>query len=234
MRFNQPQAASGPKSPSRTPTSRETHQDALSEREFERLLEACDELIEPYSFEARLICLLGGRLGLRVGEIAHFSNGWLDWDRKLIRIPMFDPCDCGYCHRQARSESRNDDNLTYTQALANRWHPKTPASARVIPFDFSLRVELCIEEFAERYERFPKSASTVNRRLSQAVEQSDLTGRVYPHCLRATAASFHSYRGVTPVPLQALMGWNNLTTAQKYIRISGTVTARAIRKVHHQ
>jgi integrase len=188
------------------PAIRHTHQDALSDREFERLLDACEELREPYQFDARLICLLGGRLGLRRGEIAHFCVDWLDWDRKLIRIPAFDPCNCGYCLRQARSEARNSGHLTKSEALAGRWHPKTAASARVIPFDISLRVELCIEGFAARYERFPKSVSTINRRLSEVVAHSDIDGRVYPHCLRATAASYHSYRGVTPVPLQGLMG----------------------------
>lgn len=232
MRTNPIQRTDNADSHSRRITPRHTHQDALSEREFERLLEACDELDEPNRFEARLICLLAGRLGLRRGEIAHFSVAWLDWDRKLLRIPPFDPCGCGYCRRQARSEAPTSDEISYTSALAGRWHPKTAASARVIPFDISLRIELCIEEFAERYEAFSKSTVTINRRLQEAVEQSDLTGRVYPHCLRATAASYHSYPGVTPVPLQGMMGWSDLTTAQKYIRISGTATARAIRKAH--
>jgi integrase len=60
------------------PATRHTHQDALSDREFERLLDACEELKSPHRFEARLICILGGRLGLRRGEIAHFSVDWLD------------------------------------------------------------------------------------------------------------------------------------------------------------
>ena len=117
--------------------------------------------------------------------------------------------------------------------MASRWHPKTANSSRVIPFDISLRVELCIDRFLDRYEAFPKSRSTINRRVSEAADEAGLTGRVYPHCLRATAASFHAYQGVSPVPLQALMGWNDLSTAQKYIRISGAATAKAIRNVHH-
>lgn len=215
-------------------TTRHTHQDALTDREFECLIEACDRLAEPYRLEARFICLLAGRLGLRAGEIAHLSTEWLDWERKLIRIPEFEPCDCGYCRRQARQEANHNESLTFDQARANRWHPKTVSSARVVPFDVSLRVELCVERFANRYDRFPKSRSTINRRLQEVAELADITGRVYPHCLRATAASYHSYRGVPPVPLQALMGWSDLSTAQKYIRISGTATARAIRHVHHR
>ena len=214
-------------------TTRHTHEDALSEREFELLFEACERLPEPKSYEAQLICLLAGRLGLRSGEITHFKKEWIDQDRDLIRIPQSESCDCGYCREQAKQEAANNDNLTFGQAIADRWHPKTANSSRVIPFDVSLRVELCIDRFHDRYDEFPKSRSTINRRVREAADEAGLPGRVYPHCLRATAASFHAYQGVPPVPLQAMMGWNDLSTAQKYIRISGAATARAIRNVHH-
>lgn len=215
-------------------TTRHSHEDVLNDREFERLLEACRDLPAPRGFEAPFICLLGGQLGLRAGGIAHFRTAWVDWNRKLIRIPKHEPCDCGYCQRQARQEAAHTDNLTVEAALRSRWHPKTIASARSIPFDLSLRIELCVERFARQYEGFPRSRSTVNRRVQGAAEQAQLTGRVYPHCLRATAASHHAYKGVAPVPLQALMGWSDLATAQKYIRISGTATADALRQGPHR
>ncbi|WP_092686683.1 site-specific integrase [Halorientalis regularis] len=217
----------------RSLTTRHTYEDVLTDREFELLVEACSELPEPRRFQARFICLIAGRLGLRAGEIAHFDTNWLDWNRKLVRIPKSEPCACGYCHRQAAQEASHNDTLSVQEALASRWHPKTIASARAIPFDLSLRVELCIERFSDRYSSFPHSRTTVNRRVQEAAEQAALSGRVYPHCLRATAASYHAYKGVAPVPLQALMGWSDLATAQKYIRISGTATADAVRQVHY-
>jgi hypothetical protein len=131
-------------------TTRHSHEDVLSDREFELLLEACSELPAPRGFEARFICLLGGRLGLGAGEIAHFQTSWLDWNRKLIRIPQHEPYDCGYCRRQARQEVTHNDQLTEADALGLRWHPRTVASARSIPFDLSLRIELRIERFANR------------------------------------------------------------------------------------
>jgi integrase len=143
-------------------------------------------------------------------------------------------CQCGYCRRQARQEAINNDGLSVEDTITSRWHPKTVASARLIPFDLSLRLELCVERFANRYDAFPRSRSTINRRVQAAATEADLPGRVYPHCLRATAASYHAYKGVAPVPLQALMGWSDLATAQKYIRISGTATADALRRVHHR
>ena len=215
-------------------STRNTHQDALTDRQFQRLLEGCEKLKPPQDAEARLICLLAGRLGLRAGEITHLRADWVNWDRKLIEIPKYEPCECGTCRRQAKQEATHNDDLTKEAAMDDRWHPKTIASARIVPYDISLRVELAIERFADQYESFPRSQATVNRRVNAAADEADLNGRVYPHCLRATAASFHAYRGVSPVPLQSLMGWSDLSTAQKYIRISGTATAKAVRQAHHQ
>jgi integrase len=214
--------------------TRHAHEDVLTDREFELLLEACADLPEPKDFQARFICLIAGRLGLRAGEIAHLRTDWIDWDRMLLRIPQHEPCECGYCRRQAMQEATHTESATPETALDSRWHPKTVASARAIPFDLSHRVELCIERFAGRYSAFPTSRATLNRRVSRAAAHADLTGRVYPHCLRATAASYHAYQGVAPVPLQAFMGWSELATAQKYIRISGTATANALRQVHQR
>ncbi len=213
-------------------TTRHTHEDVLTDREFELLLEACATLPEPQDLQARFICLAAGRLGLRGGEISHFQTNWLNWDRGILRVPKHEPCTCGYCRRQAAQEANHHDELTTEEAMKDRWHPKTPTSARAVPFDLSLRVELCIERFTDRYEEFPVSRSTVNRRVQTVAEKADISGRVYPHSLRATAASYHAYQGVAPVPLQALMGWSDLATAQKYIRISGTITANALRQVH--
>lgn len=107
-------------------------------------------------------------------------------------------------------------------------------SVRLISFDLSFRWELRFERFADRYDEFPRSRSTINRRVQAAANEAALAGRVYPHCLRATAASYHAYKGVASGPLQALMRWSDQATAQKYIRISGTATADALRRVHHR
>lgn len=144
------------------------------------------------------------------------------------------PSHCSSSEWNSRFFIRNHPDLFIGDALASRWHPKTVASARLIPFDLSLRLELCVERSANRYDAFPRLRSTTNRRVQTAADKADLPGRVYPHCQRATAASYHAYKGVAPVPLQASMGWSDLATAQKYIRISGTATADALRRVHHR
>ncbi len=213
-------------------TTRHTHEDVLTDREFELLLEACSSLPEPRDLQAQFVCLAAGRLGMRAGETAHFRADWLDWDRMLLRIPQHKPCE--YCRRQASQETTHNEQLTQEEAMKGRWHPKTVASARAIPVDLSLRLELCLQRFTDEYEAFPRSRTAVNRRVNAVAEVADIEGVVSPHCLRATAASYHAYQGVAPVPLQALMGWSDLATAQKYIRISGRATADALRQVHHR
>ncbi len=44
-------------------------------------VEACGDLSTPRGFEAQFICLLGGRLGRRAEEIAHYHTSYLDWNR---------------------------------------------------------------------------------------------------------------------------------------------------------
>lgn len=255
-------------------TYRHAKEDALNEREFELLLEGARELREPMDFEARLCILLAGKLGLRVGEIAHLRTDWIDWYGRTIDIPEHEPCTdgtfdgevCGYCRARALDrlttnnltiadakaelreqfdqefddetlhalalERRESVNITYDEAMGERWTPKTPASSRSVPFDFDMRTQLCIERFGERYDAFPKSRATVNRRIKRAAEHAGLEGRVYPHCLRATASSFHAMRDVSPYALMSIMGWEQLSTARVYISGNDETAAKEVRSKH--
>ena len=51
--------------------------------------------------ETRLVActviLLAGRLGLRLQEIQHLREEWIDWRRGEIHIPAYDPCGCKRC-----------------------------------------------------------------------------------------------------------------------------------------
>ena len=48
------------------------------------------------------IILLAGRLGLRLQEIQHLREEWIDWRRGEIKIPSYDPCGCKRCWITAR------------------------------------------------------------------------------------------------------------------------------------
>ncbi|WP_407647937.1 tyrosine-type recombinase/integrase [Halarchaeum nitratireducens] len=114
------------------------------------------------------------------------------------------------------------------------WSPKTPAAAREIPFDFDPRASLAIERFFEDHDAWPHSRAVVNRRVKAAAEAAVEidSGSIYPHALRATAATYHAGRGLDMLPLQSLFGWADLRTAQSYIASSGENTARALHMIH--
>lgn len=229
-----------PMNPTQTQV-RHTAEDALDTREYQMLLEGAGRLESPRDFQARFIVLVGGRLGLRPGEIAHMDREWLNSRENMIEIPRLDPCEkgrdggpCGYCNEMAQQMSDYNDDVTVEDALEYCWSPKTDAAARSVPYDFDSRAEIVIERFFERYPRYPHSRTSINRRVDRAAQLADEIDHedVYPHCLRATAATFHASRGLNAVTLQAMFGWAQLSTAQKYIRKSGKATQRELQNIH--
>lgn len=213
---------------------------ALTDAKFNTLVDAALELDEPFQTEVTFVLFAAGRLGMRAGEIAHIDESWVNWERSIIEIPSHDPCQegehggvCGYCKKAAEQACKYDDDLTMTEALNERWNPKTPNSARAIPFDFDKRVEAVVEAFFETFDGYQHSRASINRRVDRALGAAGLPrDECWPHALRATAATHHAYRGVDVVPLQALFGWADLATARKYIRLSGGATQRALRETH--
>lgn len=221
---------------------RHSRQDALEQSTFEDLVDSVAELYPPFDAECMFVLFAGGRLGMRAGEIAHIAENWVNWERSLIQIPTQDPCTkgedgsvCGYCRKRAEEAVRCNDELSMEDALAQRWEPKTSHGARSIPFDWSEQVESVVEAFFDRYDEYPASRVSVNRRVTRAAEAAGHENkRIYPHCLRATAATKLAYKGVPAVALQSLFGWAQLSTAQKYVRVSGGATQDALNEVFGQ
>lgn len=170
---------------------------------------------------------------MRAGEICHMKESWVNWNRKVIEVPHFEACDCGYCRKQTRQALDYDPSLDFDEEFDKRWSPKTSQSVRALPFDFTDRVEATITEFFSTRDEYEHSRVSVNRRVTEVAEAAGLDpSGIYPHCLRATAATHSAFAGVAPVALQSLFGWSDLATAQKYIRLSGGATADALREAH--
>lgn len=222
-------------------TVRNSADDALEDRAYQLLLESTYQLKEPYDLESRFTVLVLGRLGLRVGEMIHMEESWIDWRQRMIRIPYHEPCHkgqdggpCGYCRQLARQREENNDDVSFEDALGERWSAKTEAAARSVPFDFDPRVEIVVERYFDECDAVHISKSAVNRRINKCAELvpevQDLN--IYPHCLRATAASYHASRGLDAISLQSLLGWADLSTAHRYVRRSGDRTRRALNATH--
>lgn len=219
--------------------TRHSKDDALDTREFELLVEGSYRLDDDYfELESRLVVFLAGRLGMRAGEIAHMREDWIDWRRDMIVVPRHQHClkgrdggICGHCRMAAEQMVEHNAGLSLADAEAMLWSPKTEAASREIPLDASTRAKIAVERYFERFDEFEASRSVVNRRVTRAAEAADVldAADVYPHCLRATAATHLANHGVDIVTLQSMMGWSDFQVAQHYLASSGERTQRALR-----
>ena len=82
---------------------------ALDDREFELFVEGARRIdCDLRSLESQFLAFVGGRLGLRPGEICHMQSDWINWRRRMVEIPLHEPCEkgkdggiCGYCRQNA-------------------------------------------------------------------------------------------------------------------------------------
>ncbi len=171
-----------------------------------------------------------GRCGYcrhRARDIVETNNVTLDEARATVQEEH--GTDLGDEAVEQLAAARVEDNRSFEEVLEEYWQPKTENAARAIPFDHDVRLQLCIERFAEEYEVYPRSKATMNRRVDAAAEAADLEGRVYPHALRATAATQAASRSVSTHAIMGIMGWATMGTARSYISASGESAARELR-----
>jgi len=214
---------------------------ALSDRQFELLLEGAASTREYYGDQPLVACLALGRLGLRRAELAHLRADWIDERREMIEIPPHQPCEsgrdgavCGHCRQMAQQRVEFNDGVSMSQALEYQWSPKTEAAAREVYYGYDPRLRLHIERFFGEYDRWHWSANAISRRVTKAAEQAaELDpGRVCPHALRATAATHHAGRGLEMHALMQYFGWSQPSTAEVYLSRSGQNTARQLNSLH--
>lgn len=221
------------------PSVSHSKEDSLTEREFELLLEGAGELAESdyyYAPDPEMTVYLLGRLGLRRGELEHLEEDWIDWREQVVRIPAHTRCTngadgepCGQCVQSARQRVEHaDGELTVDEALEWMWAPKTEAAARDIYFGFDTRAMMYLERYFEsdEYERYGPSGSAISRRVKRAAELADELDPddIYPHCLRATAATRFS-ENLDVYGLKQIMGWEQISTSMAYVSTSSSATA---------
>lgn len=227
-------------------TVRHSKEDALSEMEFELLLEGARKMNKDYYYEPdpEFTIMVLGRLGLRRGELAHLQESWIDWRENMITIPSHERCTkgkngepCGYCHQIAKQRAEYaGDGLSFEEALSWMWVPKTEAAAREIYFGFDPRLELYIQRYFDNksYTRYEASGTAINRRVKKAAELAEKLKpeNVRPHSLRSTAAMYHAGRGLKMLSLMQLFGWCQPSTAEVYIGRNGQNTKRQLDSIH--
>jgi len=299
----------------------ESRELALDDREFELFVRAARQLdCDLKSQEAVFIAFVCGRLGLRSGELTHLHEDWIDWRRRMIKIPAQRNCTkgkdggiCGSCWQSVRQkvdhaalslpearleviqdalgsqlpghvrsqirtthyaavhgeldedamERQLKQVLTTADSVGDRdallealdsaardhieeetvgveesaeemWMPKTENAARRVPFDFEPRAEIVVEEFFDRFQQWPESQTTVNRRVNEVLREVNdwTTDKTTPHGLRATAATHVAGRGIEALPMQAMFGWADISTARNYVANSPENTQRQLHQIY--
>lgn len=207
--------------------------DVLSLEQFEALVETAANFRDVRkSIETTYFTVIEGRYGERAAETIHTTSNWLDPERVAIVIPGHEGCNCGYCTTAARRRANRDDvEATEEEILEEYWSPKSEKGARTIP----LRTERAVDITSRYFETFGNtgvSYSTLYRRVKVAAMYTEGidADRLTPQVLRATAASYWAWHGMTPSTLQALFGWKYIQTAAYYLNRTGAQISREMNR----
>lgn len=186
-------------------SARHARDSFLTGQELSELFKACTNIDE------KLLVCTGGQLGMRVGEIAHLSKSWIDFQDDFIRIPATMECSCFECKR-----------------VGNTWQPKTTAGVRAIPFKHFPTTREVLKAYFGAYDAIGATRRTLQRRLKAIAQKANLTTKLYTHAMRSTAAMQFANAGLSAQALCEVMGWEDLRTAQAYIKRSGRTAAKEI------
>lgn len=143
----------------------------------------------------RILFVLLAQLGLRRDEAANVRDTWVDIQKEQLKIP------------------REDEETGFTA--------KTKAAARTIPYGNLVKAERVIPAYFDFRSEIPVSGRTVYRHVKKWATEAGITTRVYPHSLRATAATKFAENDMNAQALREIMGWKNLETAKRYIKSTG-------------
>lgn len=216
-------------------------EDAPTDREYRALLRAAkNDVKEDFRLESKFALRMLGQLGMRAGELAHLTESWVDFEQCKIRIPDHDPCKsgknggkCGYCEKRARERAECSD-LSFEEALQERWEPKLESSARTLPYGWDKDLIETTERFFDQYDHWPTARVGVNRRVDRVAEAAHRVdvSEVYPHALRARAGKFHATKGLRAFQLKKFMGWSNVKGAMHYIKMVSSDVEEQLERIH--
>lgn len=170
---------------------RSAKEDALNEVEAQLLLSACADLLDNLTIRLPLYA------GMRIGEVQHLWDSWLDWEKGIIIIPSRQECTCYECRKWRNSI----------------WTPKTRAGQRSLLITDELKPHL--EKLTGGINR---SRQALEQRFERIRQRSGLKKACYPHALRATFATHLAENGISAPSLTYLLGWETLTPAEHYIQ----------------
>lgn len=159
----------------------------------------------------KLYCRLMARWGLRAGEVAHVCPEWVSYQRGELRIPLM--CRCATC-----------------VAHGSPWRPKNEASARTIPLHIHTETWEALRVFLTHYSTAGEAQVTrqgVWGLVKRLADRAGVQHRLFPHALRATAATQMADMGLSAEQLARALGWATARHTQPYIRLAAVGIEKA-------
>lgn len=169
-------------------------EDVLSPQELNMLLITSSSLRDKFI----IYSLIFG--GLRVSELKHLRRSRVNLDDGTITIPTRQYCDCAQCKKKR-------DGI---------WRPKTKKGARTILIHPTLLPIMA--EFLNFNEELGLSRVSIWAHVKKLARQAHIFRSIYPHCLRATAATMLAYQKVPAPSLKYIMGWQSLQATEDYVK----------------
>lgn len=172
---------------------RSAREDALTQTEAVILLNACRDLLDNLTIRLPLYA------GMRIGEVQHLKQSWLDWEKGFVVIPSRQQCSCYECKKWR-------DNI---------WSPKTRAGQRNLLIVPELKPYLMKLDGG-----INRSRQALEQRFERIRFRSGLAKVAYPHCLRASFATKLAEEGISAPSLCYFLGWDSLEPADSYVQSS--------------
>lgn len=209
---------------------RHSREHALEEVNRVKLIKACNGK-KP---EERVTIVLAMYGGMRANEIAHLradpasgdpNDNWIRFQQGVIVIPERMKCER---HQECRNRTRVVEKKVDGEVKLVRkdhpatWMPKTAWGARTIPFTWNPVFKDVVTTYFTTHEEYGRERSTVYNIVKRVADRAGIPSLVYPHALRATAASMLADKNVSDVKMRDYMGWSPTSPAPyAYIRKSG-------------
>lgn len=214
-------------------THRHHREDALDRFQYLDLYQGALQLEDDYKrLVACYIILLAGRVGMRIGEIMHLHEGWIDWRIGVISIPRYDPCGCYYCWRRAKPKAKKAGVDWETALYERQWEPKTKMGSRPLPFNWSQRITAILLAFFDQYEVLDENYRWTLRLLRDVADNSQTIHRkdISWHALRATAETFWADQLLDKKARRDLGGWETDKQAWAYSAQSSGILSNKLRE----
>ena len=176
--------------------TRSAKEDVVNDVEVGILLRHCRDLLD------QIVIRIPLYTGMRIGEVQHMRNTWVNFDKGYIQIPSRQACGCFECRR----------------FRGRIWEPKSKAGIRnllIVP-----EVGDILRQAFQTKPYIAKSRQLLEIRFAKIKGRAGITEKRYPHCLRATFATRMAEQGMSAPSLTYIMGWESLEPAEAYVQSS--------------